>query len=297
MGIKPLSFIYLEKARQSFFSQTVEAKNMADFWRIWRHLTPFLWQRLKVVTASQAQFWARGSFRTPLVFIRWYFDFCSKFSYLSMGMIFYGFYLDFYDLIKDVQVIQDILGLGKEQRPDKTLKIWSTAIFSEVTADRESEQNISRFVWNRYLKVLEFLSFKLNILCSILFHVKFVRLTTKYTLPAYTEYSVYYTIWMRKLESKNLPFGILFYLLNWRPHISVKFVLSFRHTVAQFVKLTTCKLLIVQAHRKCMPFSHLYKKHLTLMCGSYTWPYFSRKKSQGQNFLIKLSADSNFNRI
>ena len=26
-----LSFIYLEKARQSFFSQTIEAKNMADF--------------------------------------------------------------------------------------------------------------------------------------------------------------------------------------------------------------------------------------------------------------------------
>ena len=30
-GYTPLSFIYLEKARQSFFSQTVEAKNMADF--------------------------------------------------------------------------------------------------------------------------------------------------------------------------------------------------------------------------------------------------------------------------
>ena len=30
-GTIPLSFIYLEKARQSFFSQTVEAKNMADF--------------------------------------------------------------------------------------------------------------------------------------------------------------------------------------------------------------------------------------------------------------------------
>ena len=41
-----------------------------------------------------------------------------------MGMIFYGFYLDFCDLIKDVRVIQDILGLGKEQRPDKTLKIF-----------------------------------------------------------------------------------------------------------------------------------------------------------------------------
>ena len=40
-----------------------------------------------------------------------------------MGMIFYGFYLDLYDLIKDVQVIQNILAFGKEQRPDKTLKI------------------------------------------------------------------------------------------------------------------------------------------------------------------------------
>ena len=40
-----------------------------------------------------------------------------------MGMIFYGFYLDFYDLFKDIQVIQDILGLGKEQRLYKTLKM------------------------------------------------------------------------------------------------------------------------------------------------------------------------------
>ena len=30
----PLSLIYLEKALQCFFSQTVEAKNMADFWVI-----------------------------------------------------------------------------------------------------------------------------------------------------------------------------------------------------------------------------------------------------------------------
>ena len=60
------ALLYLEEARQSFFSQTVEAKNMADFCRIWRHLTPFLWQRLKVVTASQAQFWARGCSHTPL---------------------------------------------------------------------------------------------------------------------------------------------------------------------------------------------------------------------------------------
>ena len=48
-----------------------------------------------------------------------------------MGMIFYEFYLDFYDLFKDVQVIQDILELGKEQRLNKTLKMWSTAIFQK----------------------------------------------------------------------------------------------------------------------------------------------------------------------
>ena len=113
--------------------------------------------------------------------------------------------------------------------------------------------------------ILEFLSFKLNILCSVLFHIKFVRLTTKYTLPAYTEYYVCYTIWIRKLESKNLPFGILFYLLNWRPHISVKFVLSFRHIVAQFVKLTTCKLLIVQAHRNVCLF-HTCTKNISPWC-------------------------------
>ena len=53
----------LEKARQSLFSRAAEAKKIADFWRIItpfdaisRHLTPYLWQRLKVVTASQAQF-------------------------------------------------------------------------------------------------------------------------------------------------------------------------------------------------------------------------------------------------
>ena len=40
-----------------------------------------------------------------------------------MGMIFYGFYLDFNDLFKDLQVIQDILGLGKEKRLYKILKM------------------------------------------------------------------------------------------------------------------------------------------------------------------------------
>ena len=51
------ALLYLEKARQSFFSQTAEAKNIADFWWIWRRFTPYPWQRLMLVTASQAQFW------------------------------------------------------------------------------------------------------------------------------------------------------------------------------------------------------------------------------------------------
>ena len=58
-----------------------------------------------------------------------------------MGMIFYGFYLNFYDLIKDVQVVQNILALGKEQRPDKTLKIpvWNVQILCT------GHQNLSFF--------------------------------------------------------------------------------------------------------------------------------------------------------
>ena len=51
------ALLYLEKARQSFFSQTAEAKNMADFWWLWCHFTPYPWQRLMLVTASQAQIW------------------------------------------------------------------------------------------------------------------------------------------------------------------------------------------------------------------------------------------------
>ena len=50
------------------YGQTVEAKNMADFWLIWRHFTQYPWQPLMVVTASQAQFWARGCFAPPWIF-------------------------------------------------------------------------------------------------------------------------------------------------------------------------------------------------------------------------------------
>ena len=63
-----------------YISGEKHKKNMADF--ILTNLTPFLWQRLMEVTASEAEFRARGSFRTPPpVFLRRYFYFCSEFSY------------------------------------------------------------------------------------------------------------------------------------------------------------------------------------------------------------------------
>ena len=55
-------------------------------WRIsdelWRHLTQltsFLWQRLKVVTASQAQYWARAVFTPPWIFWKIFFIFAVNF--------------------------------------------------------------------------------------------------------------------------------------------------------------------------------------------------------------------------
>ena len=38
-------------------------------------------------------------------------------------------FLDFYDLFKDVQVIHNIFGLGKERKINKVLKMSTTARF------------------------------------------------------------------------------------------------------------------------------------------------------------------------
>ena len=131
---------------------------------------------------------------------------------------------------------------------------------SEVTADIESEQTISRFVWNRYLKVLEFLSFKLNILCSILFHVKFVRLTTKYTLSAYTEY-VYYTIWMWKVEIAFWYITFLSFKLKTSYFCQIGTVIqTYCHTVCKANHMSTCKLLIVQARGNVWMYICLFLK-------------------------------------
>ena len=140
----PLSFIYLEKARQSFFSQTVEAKNMADFWWIWRHPTPYLWQRLMVATASQAQFWARYRFHSPLVF---FFQFAVTFRFSDEQeqflWIFYTFaiYPKMYELY--------LISLGSEVKTDLK-KPWNVGKYA-LFCDRKWGTKIWSSMWNRYL--------------------------------------------------------------------------------------------------------------------------------------------------
>ena len=52
---------------------------LTNYDAIWRNLTSFLWQRLKVVTASQAQYWARGCFTPPWIFWKIFFIFAVNF--------------------------------------------------------------------------------------------------------------------------------------------------------------------------------------------------------------------------
>ena len=61
MNTKSASISPPDLSFQIYYSSMI-----TPFDAISRHLTPYLWQRLKVVTASQAQFWARGGFHTPL---------------------------------------------------------------------------------------------------------------------------------------------------------------------------------------------------------------------------------------
>ena len=117
------ALLYLEEARQSFFSQTVEAKNMAAFWWIWRHFTQYPWQRLMVVTASQAQFWARGCFDTPLDFLKWYFNnFCSKCE---------RFLWNCFMLLRYIERCTSytcFICLGEDEEWKETLNLWSIAM-------------------------------------------------------------------------------------------------------------------------------------------------------------------------
>ena len=117
---------YIWRKHANLFSVTVEAKNMADFCRIWRHSTPFLWQRLKVVTASQAQFWARGSSHTPLDLLK--VIFCSKFYLiLSMGMIFMDCIWFFTIYPKMCKLFKIFLALERDKeliKPWKCDQLW-----------------------------------------------------------------------------------------------------------------------------------------------------------------------------
>ena len=144
---------------------------LTNYDAIWR-LTSFLWQRLKVVTASQAQYWARGCFHSSLNFLKDIFYFCSKFSHLSMRMIFmdyiwtFAFYWKMYKLFK--------ISLALE-RNEELIKPWKCSQLRYFRSDSRqgigTKYSIWRFVRNRYLKVLAFLSFKFNIfMFSLIWH-------------------------------------------------------------------------------------------------------------------------------
>ena len=92
-----------------------------ELWRHFTNLTSFLWQRLKVVTASQAQYWARGCFHTPLDFLKDIFYFCSKFSHLSMRMIFMDFIWTFTFYSKMYKLFKISLAL---ERNEELIKSW-----------------------------------------------------------------------------------------------------------------------------------------------------------------------------
>ena len=97
------------------------------------------------------------------------------------------------------------------------------------------------------------------------------------------------------VDSRNCLLASYTYIilsLNWRPDISVKLVLSFRHIVTQFVTLTTCKLFItVKAHTSVRLFhTCLQKISHPEVCLLYT---FLRTGAKVSIFLIKFSADSN----
>ena len=112
---------------------------LTNYDAIWRNLTPFLWQRLKVVTASQAQYWARGCFHTPLDFLKDIFNFCSKFSHLSMRMIFMDFIWTFTFYSKMYKLFKISLAL---ERNEELIKRWNVVNCDilEVTADRELDK-------------------------------------------------------------------------------------------------------------------------------------------------------------
>ena len=134
---------------------------MADFWRIItpfdaisRHLTPYLWQRLKVVTAGQAQFWARGGFHTPLDLMLIFF----AVNFFCQWEWFWWIFWDFYDLFKDVQVIHCVyLALD---RNGKLIKSWKCRQLQDFWGDGERQPELFEVLYLTGIWKLKFLSFK-----------------------------------------------------------------------------------------------------------------------------------------
>ena len=130
---------------------------LTNYDAIWRNLTSFLWQRLKVVTASQAQYWARGCFTPPWIFWKIFFIFAVNFHICQWEW----FLWILFGLLRFIQ------------RNEELIKRWKCGQLRYFRSDSRQGigQNIWRFLRNRYFKVLAFLSFKFNIfMFSLIWH-------------------------------------------------------------------------------------------------------------------------------
>ena len=146
----PITELYISgESTPIFFSQTVEAKNMADFWRIWRHPTPYLWQLLKVATASQTQFWARYSFYSPLDFFKVSFQFAVIFRFSDEQERFLWFFYTFAIYPKMYELY--FISLGSEVKTE-LIKPWNVGKY-DLFCDRKWGPKIWSSMWNGYLNI------------------------------------------------------------------------------------------------------------------------------------------------
>ena len=140
-------YIWRKHANLSSVKQ-LKPKTWRIFWRNWRHLTPYLWQRLMVATASQAQFWARYSFYTPWIFSK-FFSIFSNFSFFWWRRT---IFMNFFTLLRFVQKCTSSTlypWARKLKQTRKNLEIMANTIFF---CDRKWGPKINS-MWSRYLNI------------------------------------------------------------------------------------------------------------------------------------------------
>ena len=122
-----------------------------------RHLTPYLWQRLKVVTPSQAQFWARSGFHTPLEDMLIFFAVNFYFCQWEWFWWFWWFIYDFTIYSKMYNLFIVYLAL---ERNGKLIKSWKCRQLQDFWGDGEHQPELFEVLYLTGIWKLEFLSFK-----------------------------------------------------------------------------------------------------------------------------------------